>query len=661
MKTNKSFLAIILSLAMLLSLISGMSLTAQADNPKELSLSLNGAQYGSYTVSVGGEDTTLSDNGSRQISANTGAQITITFSPTESGQVEEFYFMDSDYREYNHKNEIVNNSYTFTLTDETAHIVVSFSYKNRVENVSYVDELGVTHSVAATILTGAEFRHYHAGYFGVVLGEDNEDTWYALKDNVTYSDEYLHTYLELRGDVHLIVADGTTLSVKGKIERGSLDNGAIDTLSIYGQTNLTGTVSVGEVRCNNLYLYSAKLTAGSVYNNRVDIKGGTLAVNGNVSTTVLDISGGTTTISGTAQMIELTLGCRSYSDSITINTYDNIGDGTRKYADGQELTDGIEVYSGQIYNSIWPHGKTLRKVDNRIIPTVTTPTVKTGLVYNGSLQELVKAGETNGGTMQYALGADATTAPTSGWDISIPTATASGTYYVWYKVVADENYKGVDAQYVGTPSVISPKSTSGGGNSGRKPYNNPDNKPDNKPDDKPVSDNVITVNEKEGTAIVVDEVTGDSATVLLEVITEGKVYRMYDPNRGEHFYTKSVEEAEYLESLGWHHESDGDFNVPSAEEKDSTPVYRLYNSNDGGMHFFTPDADEAKYLESVVWDYEGISYYAYISNTDMGQVQHRIYNPCSSLGEHNWTTSENEKDMLVGLGWIYEGVCWRVI
>ena len=69
----------------------------------------------------------------------------------------------------------------------------------------------------------------------------------------------------------------------------------------------------------------------------------------------------------------------------------------------------------------------------------SAPTAKT-LTYNGSAQELVTAGEAEGGTMMYALGKDATTIPTSGWDTAIPTATGAGTYYVWYKVLGDSSH-----------------------------------------------------------------------------------------------------------------------------------------------------------------------------------------------------------------------------
>ena len=56
----------------------------------------------------------------------------------------------------------------------------------------------------------------------------------------------------------------------------------------------------------------------------------------------------------------------------------------------------------------------------------TKPTAKT-MTYTGDPQELVIEGEADGGTMQYALGTNATTAPTEGWSDSIPAKTDVGT------------------------------------------------------------------------------------------------------------------------------------------------------------------------------------------------------------------------------------------
>ena len=68
------------------------------------------------------------------------------------------------------------------------------------------------------------------------------------------------------------------------------------------------------------------------------------------------------------------------------------------------------------------------------------------LTYDGSAQALVTAGEAAGGTMQYALGTSATDAPdASAYVTSIPTGTDAGNYYVWYKVVGDDNHNDTDA------------------------------------------------------------------------------------------------------------------------------------------------------------------------------------------------------------------------
>ena len=77
------------------------------------------------------------------------------------------------------------------------------------------------------------------------------------------------------------------------------------------------------------------------------------------------------------------------------------------------------------------------EVGVKVAPTVTDPTAKT-LTYNGQAQELVTAGSTDGGEMQYALGT--ATEATEQYTTSIPEKTDAGTYYVWYKVVGDANH-----------------------------------------------------------------------------------------------------------------------------------------------------------------------------------------------------------------------------
>lgn len=73
------------------------------------------------------------------------------------------------------------------------------------------------------------------------------------------------------------------------------------------------------------------------------------------------------------------------------------------------------------------------------VDVTKAPTAK-ALTYTASKQNLVTAGNAEGGTMQYALGENETTAPTSGYTASIPTAIDAGTYHVWYRVAGDKDH-----------------------------------------------------------------------------------------------------------------------------------------------------------------------------------------------------------------------------
>ncbi|HBM8832813.1 TPA: glycosyhydrolase, partial [Enterococcus faecium] len=57
------------------------------------------------------------------------------------------------------------------------------------------------------------------------------------------------------------------------------------------------------------------------------------------------------------------------------------------------------------------------------------------------------------------------------------------------------------------------------------------------------------------------------------------MYRMYNPNSGEHLYTRSVGERDNLKRYGWHYEG-----VAWQAPTSGTPVYRLYNRYNG-EHF----------------------------------------------------------------------------
>ncbi len=73
----------------------------------------------------------------------------------------------------------------------------------------------------------------------------------------------------------------------------------------------------------------------------------------------------------------------------------------------------------------------------RAAPSVTAPTVKTGLQYNGASQELVTAGVCGEGTVVYSVNG-------GNYSPAIPAASAVGTYTVDWKVLGDANHSDTD-------------------------------------------------------------------------------------------------------------------------------------------------------------------------------------------------------------------------
>ncbi|MGM0258465.1 immunoglobulin-like domain-containing protein [Enterococcus sp. AZ102] len=127
------------------------------------------------------------------------------------------------------------------------------------------------------------------------------------------------------------------------------------------------------------------------------------------------------------------------------------------------------------------------------------------------------------------------------------------------------------------------------------------------------------------------------------------MYRLYNPNNGEHFYTKNTQEQQQLVRVGWKDEGIGWF-APSK----GSPVYRLYNKN-AGDHHYTLNQSEKDSLVKVGWKDEGIGWY---SENSQGVKLYRAYNPNAKAGSHNYTLNSAEQAMLIQSGWKDEGVAW---
>lgn len=137
------------------------------------------------------------------------------------------------------------------------------------------------------------------------------------------------------------------------------------------------------------------------------------------------------------------------------------------------------------------------------------------------------------------------------------------------------------------------------------------------------------------------------------LLGSGEMYRVYNPNSGEHFYTSNKAEKDHLVNLGWKYEGIG-WKAPTVS---NYPVYRLYNAN-GGEHHYTMNVAEKNNLVKLGWKYEGIGWFSADPNDSNSVPLLREYNPNAFSNNHNYTTNSKEHNWLVGLGWKDEGKAW---
>lgn len=129
------------------------------------------------------------------------------------------------------------------------------------------------------------------------------------------------------------------------------------------------------------------------------------------------------------------------------------------------------------------------------------------------------------------------------------------------------------------------------------------------------------------------------------------VYRLYNPNNGEHLYTTDKFEKDMLyDRDGWGYEGIAWY---SADETSGIPVYRLYNDQLMN-HLYTTDLNEIKVLTTQHgWVMDNNSNPLFYSGGDVSI--YRIYNE-ELQGMHHLTTDFNEYSVLPQFGWAQEGI-----
>ena len=84
------------------------------------------------------------------------------------------------------------------------------------------------------------------------------------------------------------------------------------------------------------------------------------------------------------------------------------------------------------------------------------------------------------------------------------------------------------------------------------------------------------------------------------------MFRLYNPNSGEHFYTSSEVERDNCVVNGWNDEGIGWYSDPNH----AVPLYRVYNPNEyANNHHYTKEAGERDILLGKGWQDEGTAWY----------------------------------------------------
>ena len=200
---------------------------------------------------------------------------------------------------------------------------------------------------------------------------------YVVNENITFT-----TPVTLEGDVVLILADGCTMTIDDATGsdiglNGKISNGVFHGLTVYGQTEQTGTLVVTDASTTGIgadATYNGGIiNATSIGGTNITINRGTigpvpnsstvvatnLVINGGVVNAKLSVTPGNLTINGgqistpdsglgiTVMRGTLTLGCSNYSDFIYANKY-TILSSTVVVKEGQTLTDGTNLYTGTL-------------------------------------------------------------------------------------------------------------------------------------------------------------------------------------------------------------------------------------------------------------------------------------------------------------------------
>ena len=305
---------------------------------------------------------------------------------------------------------------------------------------------GKAHNITVTVTTPAE---------GAVVKYGTTEDTYNLTENPTYTEAGTYTvYYQVTKDGYETTTGSATVKISKATPTVTAPT-AKENLTYTGEAQElinAGSTTGGEMQYSlDNETYSTNIPTGTEakkYTVYYKVVGGTNyedVTAASIEVTISETALEKMTVS--AEGFEGTYDKESHSINVTVTTpaegavvkygttegvydhtenpaYTEAGTYTVYY---QVTKDGYETTTGSATVKI-----------NKATPTVTAPTAKQGLTYTGEAQELINAGSTTGGEMQYSL-------DNKTYSTSIPTGTEAKKYTVYYKVVGGTNYEDVAA------------------------------------------------------------------------------------------------------------------------------------------------------------------------------------------------------------------------
>ena len=227
-----------------------------------------------------------------------------------------------------------------------------------------------------------------------------------------------------------IIEEPATLTAKSYSRAYGEDNPTFDYDATGGTITGTPEITCEATTTSDVGTYDIIISKGTITNNDVTYVNGTLTITSKtVSSPTITLSETSYTYDESAKEPtvtvkdgETTISSDEYTVSYSNNT--NVGTATVTITDKE---GGNYIVSGSTTFAI-----------SAADGSLTAPTGNTGLVYTGDAQDLITAGSTTTGTLQYSL--DGTN-----YGTTIPQGTDANEYTVYYRVEGDDNHNDVAA------------------------------------------------------------------------------------------------------------------------------------------------------------------------------------------------------------------------